>query len=167
MKREKLSQNQMGAGPARWSTLLTIAAVALLAGSASGALTSVTPNNNFGDPFGGEEFLKDFDGDLPIVGDDGTPTDGGYDYRAHSDVPDLPDGDGESQENVLYIGGDYPEPSWYPEDSNLDFESAFAPSSGFEDHIAPSLVTPSPVPSPGGIGVLGVLATVVAARRRR
>ena len=167
MKRENPTQSKKRTVTAGWSAILSVAVVALLSGSALGALTSVTPSNQFGDPFGGDDFLGSFGEDFPIIGGDDTPIDDGFDYRAHSDVPDLPDSDGDAKENILFIGGSFPEPAWYPQDSGLEFENIFAPLTGFEDHVAPSLVTPSPVPSPGGIGVLGVLATVVAARRRR
>lgn len=167
MKREIPALTQKNTVAKGWSAILSVAVVALFAGSAFGALASTTPISKYGDPFGGDEILKGFEDDFPIIGGDDTPIDDGFDYRAHSDVPDLPDSDGDSQENILFIGGSYPEPSWYPQDSGLDFQTIFAPLTGFEDHVAPSLVTPSPVPAPGGIGVLGVLATVVAARRRR
>ncbi len=114
--------------------------------------------------------------------DDGTPGDP-HGPRAHSDVPDLPDGDGSGES-----GGDQQATSaghsLYapPEVPSLDeiitgdlvplTESLQHPSQPFLDDRLPGStgVGPAPgaaIPSPGAAIVLGVAGVGLSARRRR
>jgi hypothetical protein len=145
-----------------------VTALAIFAGSASGAISSKSGANKFDDPFTDPDGFKPDPAELPILGDeDGLPGPG-PDYRAHSDVPDLPDStdDPDSESNALFLGDPDPTPAWYPQDPELGFETAFADLDTVSGRELP-VIAPSAVPAPGGIGVLTLLAITAAARRRR
>ncbi len=142
-------------------------ALALIAAPAFGAMhTSATTPNGFGDLNDGFLGGSGLD-DLPIVDEGNTPPNEiPPDIRAHSDVPDLPDSGGNPDENAAILNGT-PNglPSWYFDDHRPAVEPVFTVP-GLEDGQAYGVVS-SPVPAPGTLGALGVLAAATGIRRRR